>query len=80
MSRFIAVIHGWHVDSNGFDVHQLSATDKKAADDETCLLGARRNPVFDRSAYVVVEVDDREHLPRKLTWRERFTGRLQGDA
>lgn len=76
MSRFIAVIHGWHVDSNGFDVHQLSATDKKAADDEACLLCARRNRTFDRSAYVVIEVDDREHLPRTLTWRERITGEI----
>lgn len=76
MSRFIAVIHGWHVDSNGFDVHQLSATDKNAADDEACLLNARRNRVFDRCAYVVVEVDDREHLPRQLTWRERLTGQI----
>lgn len=76
MSRFIAVIHGWHVDSNGFNVHQLAATSKDAADDEACLLCARRDRVFDRCAYVVVEVDDKEHLPRVLTWRERLTGRV----
>lgn len=77
MSRFIAVIHGWHVDSKGFDVHQLAATSQTAADDEACLLAARRDAAFDRTAYVVVEIDDREHLPRRLTWRERLTGKIQ---
>lgn len=76
MSRFIAVIHGWHVHSNGFNVYDLQAADRKSADDEACLISARRNDAFDRTAYVVVEVDDREHLPRKLTWRERLTGQI----
>lgn len=77
MSRFIAVIHGWHVHSNGFNVHELNATSHEAADDEACLLAARRDAAFDRTAYVVVEIDDREHLPRRLTWRERLTGKIQ---
>ena len=77
MNRFIAVIHGWHVESNGFNVHELTARTQQMADDEACLLAARRNAAFDRTAYVVVEVDDREHLPRRLTWRERLTGKIQ---
>ena len=77
MSRFIAVIHGWHVESNGFNVHDLAATDQKAADDEALLLAARRRDTFDRTAYVAIEIDDREHLPRRLTWRERLTGRIE---
>ncbi len=77
MSRFIAVVHGWHVESKGFDVHELTASTAQGADDEACLLAARRDAPFDRTAYVVVEVDDREHLPRRLTWRERLTGRLK---
>ncbi|MDD2056559.1 hypothetical protein NPS58_03750 [Pseudomonas putida] len=77
MSRFIAVVHGWHVSSKGFDVHELNATTQQTADDEACLLAARRDAAFDRTAYVVVEVDDREHLPRRLTWRERLTGKIQ---
>ncbi|KJK14851.1 MULTISPECIES: hypothetical protein [Pseudomonas] len=77
MSRYIAVIHGWHVESKGFDVHELVAGTPQAADDEACLLAARRDAAFDRTAYVVVEVDDREHLPRRLTWRERLTGKIQ---
>lgn len=77
MSRFIAVVHGWHVDSKGFDVHELTASTPQDADNEACLLAARRDATFDRTAYVVVEVDDREHLPRRLTWRERLTGRFK---
>ena len=77
MSRFIAVVHGWHVESNGFNVHDLVATDQKAADDEALLLAARRRDTFDRTPYVAIEIDDREHLPRRLTWRERLTGRIE---
>ena len=77
MSRFIAVVHGWHVESKGFDVHELSARTARGADDEACLLAARRDAAFDRTAYVVVEIDDRERLPRRLTWRERLTGKIQ---
>ncbi|WP_336202951.1 hypothetical protein [Pseudomonas guariconensis] len=77
MSRFIAVVHGWHVESKGFDVHELAARTAQSADNEACLLAARRDATFDRTAYVVVELDDREHLPRRLTLRERFTGRIK---
>jgi hypothetical protein len=77
MARFIAVIHGWHVDSNGFNVHQLKARRLADAEQEACWLKHQRDATFDRCAYVVVEVDDREHLPRRLTWRERLTGKIQ---
>ncbi|AIL61183.1 hypothetical protein [Pseudomonas alkylphenolica] len=75
--RFIVVIHGWHVHSKGFNVHQLSATNYDEAQKEACWLNDQRDAPFDRSAYVVVEIDQREHLPRRLTWRERLTGKIQ---
>jgi hypothetical protein len=76
MSRFIAVIHGWHVYSNGFDVHELEATSQDEARKEACWLNDRREAPFDKCSYVVVEIDDTEHLPRRLSWRERITGKL----
>jgi hypothetical protein len=76
MSRFIAVIHGWHVESKGFNVHQLQVANAEEAEKEACWLKQQREDTFDRCAYVVVEIDDREHLPRRLSWRERLTGRL----
>ncbi len=76
MSRFIAVIHGWHVESKGFDVHELKALDLIEAQKEACWLKQQRDAAFDRCAYQVVEICDRERLLRRLTWRERFTGKL----
>lgn len=75
MSRYIAVIHGWHVSSNGFDVHELSATDKEEAHNEAVLLKHQRESTFDKCAFTVIEVADHEVLPRNLTLRERLTGR-----
>ena len=75
--RFIVVIHGWHVHSNGFNVHQLQANTLEEANKEACWLSGQRDAAFDRCAWVVVEIDDREHLPRRLTWRERLTGKIQ---
>ncbi|BBW35469.1 hypothetical protein [Enterobacter hormaechei] len=75
MSRYIAVIHGWHVSSNGFDVHELSATDKEEAHNEAVLLKHQRESTFDKCAFTVIEITDHERLPRKLTFRERLAGR-----
>jgi hypothetical protein len=75
MSRFIAVVHGWHVESKGFDVHELEATDLEQAEKEAAWIKAKRESTFDRCAVAVIEIDDIEYLPRSLTWRERLTGR-----
>lgn len=77
MSRFIAVIHGWHVHSNGFNVHQIEAEDKQEANEKAAYLTMQRQGKFDECAYVLVEIETEEAIrkPRKLTWRERVTGR-----
>lgn len=77
MSRFIAVIHGWHVHSNGFNVHEIEATDKQLANEKAAYLTMRRQKTFDECAYVLVEIKTEEAIrkPMKLTWRERLTGR-----
>lgn len=74
--RFIAVVHGRHVHCNGFNVHQLQARDAEAADKEACYLMHRREKPFDSCSYVLVQIDSTEQYQRKLTWRERITGRL----
>lgn len=76
MSRFIAVVHGWHVESKGFDVHQLEATELEQAEKEAAWLKDKRDKVFDRCAWLVIEIADHETLPRRLSWRERLTGRV----
>lgn len=75
MARYIAVLHGWFVNSNGFDVHELKSTDLETAYDEAVLLKHKRESTFDKCAFTVVEIADNEKLPRKLTLRERLTGR-----
>jgi hypothetical protein len=42
VSRFIAIIHGWHVHSNGFNVHELDALSLAEAEKEACWLKGRR--------------------------------------
>ena len=77
MSRFIAVIHGWHVESNGFSVHQLESSTRLDAEQQACWLKHQRQSTFDRCAFEVIEIDDHEHLPRRLSLRERLTGKIQ---
>lgn len=76
MSRFIAVIHGWFVSSNGFDVHELKAETKEDANNEAAALCHRRSSTFDKTAVTVIEIHPSERLHRKLKLRERLTGRL----
>ncbi|WP_278495566.1 hypothetical protein [Pantoea vagans] len=78
MSRFLAVIHGWHVHSNGFNVHQIDATNEQQAAEKAAYLTMQRQGKFDECAYVLVEIESEEAIkqPRKLSWRERISGRM----
>lgn len=74
--RYIAVIHNWFVSSKGFDVKELAATEEEQAHMEACYMAKQRSGDFNSTAYVVLPVRDIETIaPRKLTWRERITGR-----
>lgn len=75
MSRFIAVVHGWHVESKGFDVHELESSDLEQAEKEAAWIKNKREAIFDRCAVVVIEIEENERLPRRLTLLERFMGR-----
>ncbi|MGJ0482019.1 hypothetical protein [Pantoea agglomerans] len=79
MSKFIAVIHGWHVHSNGFNVHEIEAENKQEAKEKAAYLTMQRRSTFDECAYVLVEIqpDESIHRPRKLTLGERLTGRTR---
>ncbi|UVE47571.1 hypothetical protein KS461_09865 [Pseudomonas chlororaphis] len=76
MSRFIAVFHYWFVDSKGFKVLELEG-DQCRADEQAAKILRDTAETFNRGDYTLVEIDDREHLPRRLTWRERITGRIE---
>jgi hypothetical protein len=75
--RYLAVIHNWFMDSKGFDLVELKATDREQAELEGCYFAKTRNSDFNRTAYLVLEIQENEVLTsRKLTWRERITGRV----
>ena len=77
MARYIAVIHNWFMDSKGFDVLELKSTDGIQADMEACAIAHKRNGDFNKTACVVVTISDMETIaPRRLTLRERITGRI----
>lgn len=76
MARYLAVVHGWHVHSKGFTVHQLEATCRDSAEKEAAYLSSQRKKPFCECDFVAIEIVDGETLsaPRKLTFRERLTG------
>lgn len=76
MKRYVIVIHGWHVHSKGFDVHQVDCDDTQRAEQMATYLTFQREQAFDRCAWKVIEIESDTKVVRKLTWRERFTGRL----
>jgi len=75
--RFIAVIHGWHVSSNGFDVYELDARNEDDALKEGLVLMNERQSKFDTCALRIVPIENKEALAeRKLTLKERLNGKL----
>jgi hypothetical protein len=81
MSRVILVLAHYFGSSNGVDIIELdsSITTKQQAWDEAMKHKGRETNTFNDVRAKVIEIDDREALrvkPRKLTWKERFTGRI----
>jgi hypothetical protein len=75
--RYIAVIHGWHVQSNGFDVHNLKSTNEDDAYAEALLLMHKRQSTFDKCDFQIIEIGGGEFaIRRKLTLKERVIGRI----
>lgn len=76
--RFIAVIHRWHVDSKGFTSHELPSTDWGIAEAQAALIAMKAQGTCCNAGYHLIEIGERECLlPRRLTWKERLTGRLE---
>lgn len=77
MPRFIAVVHTWFHDSKGFEVHELESTYRDAAELESHRITERGRDTFNSRAFCLLEILSSERLTeRKLTWKERLTGRL----
>ncbi len=75
--KFIAVFHGWFVDDKGFEVKELEANDLEDAYKQAIVLKHKRETTFKHIAFKVIPIEDSEiFMPRKLTWKERITGKI----
>lgn len=80
MSRFIAVVHRWHVYSNGFIVEEIEANSEDDARDKADALAHRYNTPFNSSAVHLLHIGDQVVIePRRLTVWERISGRIKAD-
>lgn len=76
--RFLVVTHEWFVDSRGFKVEEIEASDEKQAQERTDLLTYRAQDSHKRAASKLIILEDTESfINRKLTWTERLTGKLE---
>jgi len=80
-ARFIVVIHGWHVTSNGFNVYEIDADNIEEAEKISEELRLKRESSFDACAAKIIPVFPEETIVktqgRKLTWGERLIGRIK---
>ena len=65
ITRKILVIHGWHVSSNGFDVHDLGNVTMDEAEKTAGHLAYQRNSTFDKTAHEILEVGPYESVKLK---------------
>lgn len=78
MNRFIAIVHRWHVHSNGFIVEEIEAGSEEEAKNKAGALAHRLNTPFNSSAVHLLHIGDQVVIePRRLTMWERLTGRIE---
>lgn len=80
MNRFVAIVHRWHVHSNGFIIQEIDAASEDEAQDKAEALAHRLNTPFNSSAVHLLHIGDQAVVhPRRLTTWERITGRIKAD-
>ena len=76
--KYVVVLHSWFVDCEGFKVEEIEAEDENAAYREAVFLKHKMERSHKSVAFKIVPIGDTEKfMPRKLTWRERLTGRIK---
>lgn len=74
--KFIAVVHNWFIHSDGWHIQELNAKNEQDAETEAVNLCQKYNQKFSHAGVKVIELQTGEHLPRKLTLKERILGRI----
>ena len=60
--KYLVVIHGWHVSSNGFDVHEVEATSSEEAHTKGYAFKGKRERTFDKCAMKVIALEKGSHV------------------
>jgi hypothetical protein len=81
-ARFVVVVHGWHVTSKGFNVHEIEVESMEEAMGRAEEIRKGRDKVFDKCAAVVIPIYNKETIKkpvtgRRLTLMERITGKIK---
>lgn len=79
--KYIAVFHHWWMHSIHFEVETIEADCLDDAEIKADAMAHRKSRSFNHCRSIVLEIGKGEHLiRRRLTWRERFTGRITSTA
>jgi hypothetical protein len=77
MARFVAVINNWFMKDSHTDVVEIEAKTLSDAIDKADAIAQRQSRAFNDTNSRVIVLEDYEVLAnRRLTWKERFLGRL----
>lgn len=79
MKKFIIVFHTWFIDSKGFIAEEIQCDSKLEAEKEAAYINQQLGSTFLKCAYKVIEIHKTEQIKinaRKLTWKERITGKV----
>jgi len=75
--KFLTIFHGWFVNDKGFEVKELEAKDIEDAYTQATVLKYKRETTFKHISFKVIPIEDSDiFMPRKLTWKERITGKI----
>lgn len=78
MEKYILVVHKFFVHSLGFDIIEIDAKDEDDAYQKKYAYLGMHNNDTDHYAATVIKIRETETIkPRRLTLKERFTGRIE---
>jgi len=78
MVRYILVAHNFFVQGNGFSVKELDVKDEEEAYNQMYAYVGRKQDTFNHVEATIIKIRENETIkPRKLTWKERFTGNIE---
>ena len=76
--NFVIVVHQWHVLSKGFFTREIEVENELQAEMEGLLFAKQKRESIYETSYTLIPFEDtKTFLKRKLTLKERITGKLK---